>query len=142
MHYFHRYQAHHRSLELEDRLPERLERRISEERAEETLICKLKELKKAIEVLRECRRTLKYTYPFAFYLAPTSQVHVFGHNQADLERATEDLSRTLQQELDRTDSLEPTLRIQTLYCDQRRQALLAHCKQGYQAKYWIGVDPF
>ena len=142
MHYFHRYQAHHRSLELEDRFPERLEQRMSETRAEEMLQGKRGELEKAIEVLRECRRTLKYTYPFAFFLELTPQVQVFQDNQTDLERATEQFSRTVQDELDTVDSLEPTLRIKMLYCKQRCRALLAHCTEGYRKGYWIGSDPF
>ena len=142
MHYFDRYQAHHRSLELEDRFPKRLKQRMSETRPEEILRGKWSELEKAIEVLRECRRTLKYTYPLAFFLALTSQAQVFHDNQIDLERATEQFSRTLQDEIDTADSLEPTLRNERIHCEHRCRALLSHCKEGYRKRYWIGSDPF
>jgi hypothetical protein len=29
---------------------------------------------------------------------------------------------------------------QTLLCDQRRKALLEHCREGYKLKYWAGLD--
>lgn len=57
-------------------------------------------LKKAVDALNECRRTLMYTYAFAFYLEKGNQTTIFENNQRDLELATEQLSELLEKELD------------------------------------------
>lgn len=57
-------------------------------------------LKKAVDVLNECRRTLMYTYAFAFYLEKSNQTTIFENNQRDLELATEHLSELLEKDLE------------------------------------------
>lgn len=57
-------------------------------------------LRKAVDVLSECRRTLMYTYAFAFYLQKDNQSVIFEENQRDLEHATEQLSEFLERDLD------------------------------------------
>ena len=49
-------------------------------------------LKKSLDILCECRRTLMYTYVFAYYLRKNNQSAIFEDNQKDLESATEQLS--------------------------------------------------
>ena len=49
-------------------------------------------LKKSLDILCECRRTLMYTYVFAYYLKKNNQSAIFEENQKDLESATEQLS--------------------------------------------------
>ena len=39
----------------------------------------------AVEALGECRRTLMYTYVFAYYLDKNGQLEIFEENQSDLE---------------------------------------------------------
>lgn len=56
-------------------------------------------LRKAVDVLSECRRTLMYTYAFAFYLQKDNQSEIFEDNQRDLEHATEQLSEFLERDL-------------------------------------------
>lgn len=46
-------------------------------------------LKQAVDVLSEARRTLMYTYAFAFYLAQNNATKLFEDNQQDLELTTE-----------------------------------------------------
>lgn len=68
-------------------------------------------LKTANELLVECRRVLKYTYVFAFYLSDKSKElqmykERFEHHQGMLEGFTEDLSHASEKplaEMDRTD---------------------------------------
>lgn len=65
-------------------------------------------LKTANEQLVECRRVLKYTYTFAYYLDETKalQKERFEHHQEMLERFTEHLSHLSEKplaEMDRTD---------------------------------------
>lgn len=60
-------------------------------------------LRKAVDVLSECRRTLMYTYAFAFYLVRNNIAHIFEDNQQDLEHATEELSGFLERDLENQD---------------------------------------
>ena len=92
---------------------------------------------KAFQVLQRCRRTLKYTYSFAYYLKRNNQAELFEANQANLERATEVLSGFLEAEIDVQNNSVTDLMDTTQYCDQRREILLAHCKEGYRDHYWF-----
>ena len=99
-------------------------------------------LDRAYTVLKQCRRTLKYTYAFAYYLYRNNQALVFEQNQADLEQATEALSGFLEREIGTVENISVKLMDKTRYCDQRRTALLDHCKEGYSEHYWAGLDPY
>ena len=57
-------------------------------------------LRKAVDVLSECRRTLMFTYAFAFYLKRDNNAIIFETNQKDLEMETEQLSGFLERDLD------------------------------------------
>ncbi len=142
MHYFTRYQTHNQSLELEGKLLDQVERRIKEMQAESMSYTEQQSIQKAFEVLQQCRRTLKYTYPFAYYLQRNNQSEIFEQNQADLERATETLSGFLEQEINAEQNIAIKLMDKTRYCDQRRQILLDHCKDGYREHYWEGLDRY
>eukprot|EP00003_Mantamonas_plastica_P014008 TRINITY_DN2432_c0_g1_i1.p3 TRINITY_DN2432_c0_g1~~TRINITY_DN2432_c0_g1_i1.p3 ORF type:complete len:105 (-),score=29.93 TRINITY_DN2432_c0_g1_i1:228-542(-) len=50
----------------------------------------------ATEQLIDCRRTLKYTYVYAFYLKAGPEKDLFEYLQEGLERSTEDLSYILE----------------------------------------------
>jgi ariadne-1 len=71
-------------------------------------------LKTANEQLVECRRVLKYTYVFAFYMDGPEhcmQLERFEHHQEMLERFTENLSELSEKpllEMDRTDVVNQT----------------------------------
>jgi len=142
MHYFTRYQTHNQSLELEDKYLHQIEQRINEMRAESMSFTEQQAIYKAFDVLQQCRRTLTYTYAFAYYLYRNNQAEVFEQNQADLERATEALSGFLEQEIDAEQNIALKLMDKTRYCDQRRKILLDHCKEGYSEHYWGGLDPY
>jgi ariadne-1 len=138
MHYFTRYRTHDQSLELESRLVEQVEKRRQEMIA--MSFTEQQAIPKAFEVLQRCRRTLKFTYPFAYYLQRDNQAAVFEANQADLERATEILSGFLEGEFDVQNKSVRELMDTTQYCDKRREILLAHCREGYRDRYWIFLD--
>src|ERR1700722_2853252 len=138
MHYFTRYHTHHQSLELEGKLLGKVEQRIADMQAAYRSLTDQKALLKAFDILQQCRRTLKYTYAFAYYLYPNHQAVVFEDNQADLERATEALSGFLEEEFDTEKNTLQHLMDKTRYCDQRRRILLDHCKEGYNEHYWGG----
>ncbi len=103
---------------------------------------KQQSIQKAFEVLQQCRRTLKYTYPFAYYLKRSNQSEIFEQNQADLERATESISEILEKEINVEENIVAKLMEITSYCDKRRKILLDHCNDGYSNRYWEGLDPY
>jgi ariadne-1 len=140
VHYFTRYQTHNQSLEFEGKLLDQVEQRKKEMQAGSMSYTDQQSIQKAFEVLQQCRRILKYTYPFAYYLKRSNQSEIFEQNQADLERATEILSGFLEREIDTEQNTIIKLMDKTRYCDQRRQILLDHCKDGYSNHYWEGLD--
>ncbi|CAF3039456.1 unnamed protein product [Rotaria sp. Silwood2] len=142
MHYFTRSQTHNQSLELEGKLSNQVEQRIHEMQAESMSYTEQQAIYRAFDVLKQCRRTLKYTYAFAYYLYRNNQAEVFEQNQADLEHETEALSGYLEQEIDVDQNISLKLMDKTRYCDQRRKILLDHCKEGYAEHYWAGLVPY
>lgn len=56
-------------------------------------------LKKAVDILCQCRQTLMCTYVFAYYLKKNNQSMIFEDNQKDLEVATEKLSEYLESDI-------------------------------------------
>lgn len=65
-------------------------------------------LKTANEQLVECRKVLKYTYVYAYYLDPTDNASTmkkerFEHHQEMLEKFTENLSEQSEKPLDQMD---------------------------------------
>jgi len=62
-------------------------------------------LKTANEQLVECRRVLKYTYVFAYYMESRNKMQRerFEHHQEMLERFTENLSELSEKPLDQMD---------------------------------------
>ena len=140
MHYFDRYQGHLRALELEGELRARVEQSKLDMAAEGGTHRLQKQMDDAFKVLQDCRRTLKYTYPFAFYLERTNQAQVFEDNQAHLEQVIEVLAGLLDQEIDVDKNADWVLMDKANYCDQRRRILLQHCKEGYREHYWTGLN--
>ena len=136
LHYFTRYQVHNESLKLEEKLVEHVSRHKISLRDDLNSYTNKRALDRAVDVLRLCRSTLKYTYAFAFYLYKNNQADVFEQNQADLSRATEALSGFLEEEMVTTPNHLTKLMDKTSYCFDRRNALLKHCKEGYRDHYW------
>lgn len=56
-------------------------------------------LKRAVDILCQCRQTLMCTYVFAYYLRKNNQSLIFEANQKDLETATEKLSEYLERDI-------------------------------------------
>lgn len=64
-----------------------------------SLVLQVQFLKKAVDILCQCRQTLMYTYVFAYYLRKNNQSVIFEDNQKDLESATEKLSEFLERDI-------------------------------------------
>lgn len=100
--YYQRWANHDQSLKLEEATKEALLARIEEKvaAAEGTWI-DWQYLLDAVALLRKCRYTLKYTYPFAYYLEGDGKP-LFEYQQAQLEVEIENLSYKVER-VDTTD---------------------------------------
>lgn len=142
--YFNRYANHRQSLHLEDRLRAMVEDKTGTiQRVTGMSWIEVQFLAKAVDVLRECRTVLMYTYVFAYYLAKNNECAIFESNQKDLEMATEMLSGFLERDLEHeniTMSTVTELKQKVLdkakYCSQRHGVLLDHVKEGVGRKVW------
>lgn len=64
-----------------------------------TFDVKVRFFRDAVRVLLVSRRTLTYTFVFAYFLRKNNQVEIFEDNQSDLESAVERLSGYMEQEM-------------------------------------------
>ena len=82
LHYYNRYANHEQSAKLEKETYARIERRMEEIQSQSALSwIEVQFLKKAVDVLGECRATLKWTYAMAFYLVKGNHTSIFEANQ-------------------------------------------------------------
>jgi len=96
LHYCNRYSNHLQSLKLEHKLYATVREKMEEMQKHNMSWIEVQFLQKAVDVLKQCRQTLMYTYAFAFYLKKNNHSMIFEDNQADLEMATEKLSGFLE----------------------------------------------
>ena len=83
---------HLESLKFESKLYAMVKDKMEEMQQHNMSWIEVQFLKKSLDILCECRRTLMYTYVFAYYLRKNNQSAIFEDNQKDLESATEQLS--------------------------------------------------
>ncbi|KAL3317007.1 hypothetical protein Ciccas_004344 [Cichlidogyrus casuarinus] len=136
--YLRRYMNHAQSLKFESRLYIMMQERVCELLNEGSSYLDLKFLNEIVDKLCRCRRTLMYTYVFAYYVTTTNESEIFESNQRDLEMATESLSGLLERDLNTTpiESLKLSLLDKASYCDKRRQVLLEHVHEGSDHCRW------
>ncbi|XP_058795261.1 E3 ubiquitin-protein ligase arih1l-like [Phymastichus coffea] len=139
--YRNRYLGHLQSFQLEQRLRADMQKKMEEMQQSMTWI-EVQFLKVAIDVLHECRRTLMYTYAFAYYVKKSNQTELFEVNQRDLEYATETLSGYLEQDIVLRNILDTRQKVQDKYeyCKHRRMVLLEHVQEGYDNDTWEFYD--
>uniref|UniRef100_A0A0M3I1K6 RBR-type E3 ubiquitin transferase n=1 Tax=Ascaris lumbricoides TaxID=6252 RepID=A0A0M3I1K6_ASCLU len=157
LHYYNRFMNHQHSLKLENKLYATVKKKMEVMQQTNMSWVEVQFLQKAVDILSQCRRTLMYTYAFAFYLQKDNQSMIFEDNQRDLEHATEQLSEFLERDLENENlvslkqkvSLHTTryvnvarekyfLKVQdkSRYVEQRRDALLKHCAEGVEHDFW------
>ena len=138
LHYCNRYMNHHQSLKLEQKLIASIREKMEEMQQHNMSWIEVQFLRKAVEVLCQCRQTLMYTYAFAFYLKKNNHSIIFEDNQADLEIAVEKLSGYLEREITSDNAIATKQEVQDKYryCEQRRKVLLDHVHEGYDKDYW------
>lgn len=138
LHYYNRYMNHQQSLKLEHKLYAVVKSKMEALQQAGMSWIEVQFLRKAVDVLSECRRTLMYSYAFAFYLQKNNQCVIFEDNQRDLEHATEQLSEFLERDLkhENLTSLKQKVQDKYRYVSQRRTALLKHCLEGVENDFW------
>uniref|UniRef100_A0A914DAU9 RBR-type E3 ubiquitin transferase n=1 Tax=Acrobeloides nanus TaxID=290746 RepID=A0A914DAU9_9BILA len=151
LHYYNRFINHQNSLKLEDKLKGEVQRQMKFLQDQGFSFIETCFMLEAVKVLNQCRRTLMYTYGFAYYLEKSNQVEMFETNQSDLELATETLSGLLEKDLSDLKEENGNLKgklanfkcevlDKTNYVGARRLLLLNHCTEGYESDYWNFVD--
>lgn len=105
MHYYHRYANHDRSKRFESQLRLKADEKMHELQQINKFSSwiDVEYISQAVEQLIECRRTLKYTYVFAFYMKQGKEKELFEYLQEDLEKVTEKLSEILEAPTDKFD---------------------------------------
>ena len=109
LHYYQRFHAHDQAQKFAKKQLQETEARMIklQEEKEETSWIDVQFLKAATEQLVQCRRVLKFTYTFAFYLDEKSgKKERFEDHQEMLERFTEKLSELSEKPLDKMDRTE------------------------------------
>ncbi|GAM20611.1 hypothetical protein SAMD00019534_037860, partial [Acytostelium subglobosum LB1] len=95
--YFHRYNTHEQSKKFETKLrKDALDTILALQSKQDKRWIDVKFIETSTETLIQCRRTLKYTYVFGFYLDEGTEKNLFEFLQSDLEKTTERLSGLLE----------------------------------------------
>lgn len=130
------------SLKLESKLYASVREKMEEMQKHNMSWIEVQFLKKAVDVLCQCRQTLMHTYVFAFYLQKNNQSMIFEDNQKDLEHVTEQLSEYLEREITQEVLKDIKQKVQDMsrYCENRRNVLLAHVHEGYENEQWEYLD--
>lgn len=140
--YCNRYMNHMQSLKLENKLYASVKEKMEEMQKHNMSWIEVQFLKKAVDVLCQCRQTLMHTYVFAFYLQKNNQSMIFEDNQKDLEHVTEQLSEYLEREITQEVLKDIKQKVQDMsrYCENRRNVLLDHVHEGYENEQWEYLD--
>eukprot|EP00069_Balaena_mysticetus_P017984 bmy_10990T0 len=130
------------SLRFEHKLYAQVKQKMEEMQQHNMSWIEVQFLKKAVDVLCQCRATLMYTYVFAFYLKKNNQSIIFENNQADLENATEVLSGYLERDIsqDSLQDIKQKVQDKYRYCESRRRVLLQHVHEGYEKDLWEYIE--
>ncbi|KAK2189848.1 hypothetical protein NP493_95g01008 [Ridgeia piscesae] len=91
--YFERWENHAKSLKLEEQAMKKIRARIEEKVMDSSgTWIDWQYLLDSAMLLKKCRYTLQYTYPYAYYLEKGSRKELFEYQQATLEAEVENLS--------------------------------------------------
>lgn len=136
--YCNRYMNHMQSLKFENKLYASIKEKMEEMQHHNMSWIEVQFLRKAVDVLCQCRQTLMYTYVFAYYLKKNNQSVIFEDNQSDLENATEQLSEYLERDItqENLSAIKQKVQDKYRYCDTRRKVLLHHVHEGYEKDCW------
>lgn len=136
LHFYKRFHAHQEAQAFAKKQLKETEARMMllQESSDDAMWSDVEFLKTANEQLVECRRVLKYTYVFAYYMdtSPRSsmQRERFEHHQEMLERFTENLSELSEKPLAEMDRLGVVN--QTRVVDRFMKNILKYVEDGLE----------
>ncbi|KZT24051.1 hypothetical protein NEOLEDRAFT_1135582 [Neolentinus lepideus HHB14362 ss-1] len=137
--YFDRFNNHEASASLEQGLVERAKEKVVEvQEASSMSWIEANFMETAVDELAKCRRTLKWTYAMAHFLAAGNKKEMFEDLQANLEKAVEDLSQMLEEpiEADTVQSLRQKMIDKTVYVQKRHELLRQDTAAGLSEGRW------
>ncbi|KAG5437119.1 hypothetical protein PCANB_001240 [Pneumocystis canis] len=147
LHYYNRFSNHEQSAKLDRELYLRTEKKMAQLQITSDMSwIEVQFLRRAVDILCQCRQTLKWTYAFSFYLARNNATEIFEDNQRDLEMAVESLSGLCQRPInvDQISQLKQAVLDKTVYVGLipllKSIQVKTHIKQ-YSGKT-IGVDAY
>ncbi|KAF0699866.1 Aste57867_9576 [Aphanomyces stellatus] len=107
LHYYQRFANHAEAGKFATRMRDNTDTRMAEFEAEANgSYMDVGFLNAAIETMISCRRVLKYSYVYAYYLPIGKEKDLFEHLQEDLEKNTEHLTGLAEKPLDKMDRSE------------------------------------
>lgn len=138
LHHFSRFSEHEKSAKLEGKLELAIRDRKQELQGSDFSWIEVQFLGKAFDVLKRCRRVLKSTYVFGYYLVPCPAGELFADNQQKMEHATEVLSGFLETKITAENSREIKSKVldQTVFCDKLVNILVSQIEDGYTEGLW------
>lgn len=118
LHYYKRYHGHSQAQDFAKKSLKETETRmiLLQEQNSDTVWTDVEFLKAANEQLVECRKVLKYTYAYAFYLSDVDKRRRFEYHQEMLERFTENLSELSEKPLQEMNRTEVVNQVRTFFC--------------------------
>lgn len=132
LHYYKRYHAHSEAQKFAKKQLKETESRmvLLQESSKNSQWTDVEFLKTANEQLVECRKVLKYTYVYAYYMNPDQKMQRerFEHHQEMLEKFTESLSEQSEKPLDQMD--RTVVINQTRVVDKFTKSVLQYVKEG------------
>ncbi|KAG5518138.1 hypothetical protein PMAC_003324 [Pneumocystis sp. 'macacae'] len=139
LHYYNRFSNHEQSAKLDRELYLRTEKKMAQLQITSDMSwIEVQFLRRAIDILCQCRQTLKWTYAFSFYLARNNATEIFEDNQRDLEMAVESLSGLCEKpiNIDQISQLKQAVLDKTVYVSNRREILLEDTARGFLEDRW------
>ena len=100
-------------------------------------------IKKACNVLKECRNTLMYSYVFGFYLKDNTTIkNIFETNQGTLQGKVERLSAILEREVHKLNENYTRKELQATvgFCENLSKQLVDHVKEQKKINTWEYID--
>lgn len=147
LHYYNRFANHEQSARLDRELYLRTETKMAQLQSTSDMSwIEVQFLRTAVDTLSACRRTLKWTYAFAFYLKRTNATELFEDNQKDLEMAVEQLSGLCEQPIieEQIAKMKQQVLDKTVYVASRREVFLTDTAAGLAENRWqftIDTEP-
>ncbi|PVZ97466.1 hypothetical protein BB558_003028 [Smittium angustum] len=140
LHYYNRFNNHEQSIQLTKKLIKITEQNVESVQLNSSLSwIEVMFLHDAVNILSECRNTLKWTYAFAFFLKKDNLNIMFEDNQSDLERSVEQLNEIVESKISPENIIQTKEKILSLssYVSKRNEILLNDTLKGYLEDRWV-----